>query len=1333
MSDSLLDEACSVESLVGRVADEFLQRQQRGERPDVQEYLDRYPEAAELLRKVLASLQVLELSAAEAGAGAAAGDEAPQALGDFRIVREVGRGGMGVVYEAVQLSLGRRVALKVLPFASTLDAKQLQRFKNEAQAAAHLHHQHIVPVYATGCERGVHYYAMQFIEGQTLAAVIADLRRLAGAKEEPAVAPRPAPAPAADVEVCSAGEATGPYADDSSAARRGATSTAPDTPGQAVVASSTPQASRSPAYFRTVATLGVQAGLALEHAHQLGVVHRDIKPANLLVDRRGDLWVTDFGLAHCQSQAGLTLTGDLVGTLRYMSPEQALAKRVLIDHRTDVYSLGVTLYELLTLEPAFAGRDRQELLRQIAFEEPVPPRRLNKAVPPELETIVAKATEKNPEERYATAQELADDLGRWLKDEPIRARRATLAGRARKWFRRHPAVGWSAAVILAVTAVVSAASTLRVTQEIGRKEAALEQATEQKTIALHKEAEAERAARDAQAVTDFLIDVLGASAPERALGRNLTVAEVLANAEATIDRAFPDQPLTEATLRHTIGSTYSLLGQYDKAERHLRQAGDVRTRLLGAEHRDTLRSRNNLAVVLLEWGKLPEARRILDETLERRTRRFGPDDADTLQSVSGLANVLVEQGHYREARRLREQVVERLTALKGPEHPDTLTAKGALADVFADLGHLREAAEIQEQILAQSRRRRGPRHPDTLLAMYNTGKLLISRGRLADARQRLAATLALDRQVHGPEHRDTLGTMTALADALMRLGRFKETRDLLDQAIPVQRRLLGDTHPVTMEAQNILASVLHHQARWSEERKLRETMVKLREDNFGPEHPGTLRMQSNLAELLWEQGLQQEAVKRLRAVVDVRRRVLGPDHPATLLATNRLAAKLWRQGQLAEAARMLDETVRRFKEQLGPDQQDTLAALMNRGNVYVAQRRFAEARKLFEEVVQRRQATLGPEHPDTLDAMSDLASALMDLGRPDEALARHQRVLALRQKVQGPEHPATLVAMHNVAVVLAHLAAGNRDRWDDVRQRAERVLDLRRRVLGREHPETLATLELLAQALFYLGKADESRRRYEEAVEGLTRVVGPEHPDTLAAMANLSVLLIVQHQFEEARRLRAIVFEVRQRTLAPEHPLTTQAAVQLAESLNAVARYVLRGSGKLAETEQTLRQALALLEPRLTRFPRHAVLAQYTAQVSHNLARCLLVRPGGKSRAVPEALRLAKRASELDGREGTYWNTLGVAYYRASQWPAALAALEKGVSLAQPPDSYDWFWLAMAHWRLGHKDEARRWYDRAVAWMEQNAPRNEVLHDFQVEAAELLGIKGMPKRPATRT
>jgi WD40 repeat protein/serine/threonine protein kinase len=474
----------SAEDGLVAIIEELTTRLQAGERVDVEPYIRAHPEQAERLRNVVPALGVL----AELGQ-APLPEEAPETtsqsllgeLGDFRILREVGRGGMGVVYEAEQVSLGRRVALKVLPFASTLDAKQLQRFKNEAQAAAHLHHQNIVPVHATGCERGVHYYAMQFIDGHTLAAMIAELRRLAG--REAAESSRPA-GPAADLAsemACgrwaparrgaAVGQLTGPYPGPAEPPAAPANDTGPQAATDSTLRSTT-----EPAYFRSVAQLGIEAAEALEHAHLMEVIHRDIKPGNLLMDGRGKLWVTDFGLAHCQSQAGLTMTGDLVGTLRYMSPEQALAKRVAVDQRTDVYSLGATLYELLALEPAFRGSDRQELLRQIAFEDPRPLRQNNKAVPAELDTIVRKAMEKSPADRYATAQELADDLRRFLDDRPIRARRPTLLQVARKWARRHRGValtaGFAGLLVLALAIVGLGVNNVLLRREEARTQAA---------------------------------------------------------------------------------------------------------------------------------------------------------------------------------------------------------------------------------------------------------------------------------------------------------------------------------------------------------------------------------------------------------------------------------------------------------------------------------------------------------------------------------------------------------------------------------------------------------------------------------------------------------------------------------------------------------------------------------------------------------------------------------------------------------------------------------------------------------------------------------------------
>jgi serine/threonine protein kinase len=463
-TDASLDDKDEDPRLI-RATKEYLAELEAGRRPRRGEFLARFPDLAEALTPYLDALDMVHSSAPllrPAARKPVAEEPLPvEPLGDFRIEREIGRGGMGVVYEAVQMSLGRRVALKVLPFAAALDAKQLQRFKNEAQAAAHLHHTNIVPVYAVGCERGVHFYAMQLIEGQNLADLIAHLR------------PRPT------------AEDRGSRIDDQGSkktrttprsrapegliALHGLPPTGPPEAPPIVHAPattmhgpaaqlSTQRASGSAGFYRTAVRLAIQAAEALEHAHQLGVIHRDIKPANLLVDDRGNLWVTDFGLAQFHNRGNLTRTGDLLGTLRYMSPEQAAGEGATLDPRTDVYSLGATLYELLTLEPLFGGNDHARLLRQILSEEPRPLRAVERSVPAELETIVLKAVSKNPADRYATAQEFADDLRRFLENKPIRARRPTPIQRLRKWTQRHPYFVATAVVLLLLVAVGSLVS-----------------------------------------------------------------------------------------------------------------------------------------------------------------------------------------------------------------------------------------------------------------------------------------------------------------------------------------------------------------------------------------------------------------------------------------------------------------------------------------------------------------------------------------------------------------------------------------------------------------------------------------------------------------------------------------------------------------------------------------------------------------------------------------------------------------------------------------------------------------------------------------------------------
>lgn len=434
------------------VLDEYMSElESTGLPPDVERLAVEHPDLAEELRSYADSLQVLHqmttgLRPESAQPQASAATGRAKRLGDYEILREVGRGGMGVVYEARQLSLNRLVALKVLPFAAMLDERQIARFRTEAQAAAQLHHPNIVPVHAVGQERGVHYFAMQFIAGQSLEHAIDELRGYA-MPTDPTISYSRA---SAAVKVAERERDT---AIDS--------------------AFSTRVSTHSRTYCHSVARLMLQAADAVDHAHQLGVIHRDVKPSNLLLDRSGKLWITDFGLARIQSDSGVTISGDIVGTIRYMSPEQAAGNSALVDARTDVYALGATLYELLTLRPAHVGSGRQEILRQIEAVEPASPRSLNPAVPFDLETITLRALAKARDERYPTARALAEDLRRFLNGEPTEARRPTPIDRAAKWALRHRKIVALAATFLVVLTCVSATSALMIAQGERRTKDAL--------------------------------------------------------------------------------------------------------------------------------------------------------------------------------------------------------------------------------------------------------------------------------------------------------------------------------------------------------------------------------------------------------------------------------------------------------------------------------------------------------------------------------------------------------------------------------------------------------------------------------------------------------------------------------------------------------------------------------------------------------------------------------------------------------------------------------------------------------------------------------------------
>jgi tetratricopeptide (TPR) repeat protein len=996
---------------MAQALEDYLAAAAAGTAPPPEQFLARYPELAEDLDACLAALHFIG-RAAQGPRSVAAGlaeveppDQVVGQLGDFRILREVGRGGMGVVYEAEQVSLGRRVALKVLPFAATMDPRQLQRFHNEARAAASLDHPHIVHVHAVGCERAVHFYAMQFIEGQTLAALIADLRQAGGQPvhtEAPSTTPHVAGQPA-------------PWAE-----------TAPR------AADSTDRGPRDRAHFRRVAEWGIQAAEALDHAHALGIVHRDIKPANLLLDGRGGLWVTDFGLAQVQSDARLTITGDLVGTLRYMSPEQALAKRVVIDHQTDVYSLGATLYELLTLEPAFSGTDRQELLRQIAFEEPVRPRRVNKVIPAELETIVLKAMEKNPQERYATAAELAEDLRHFLADQPIRARRPSSVQRLRKWARRHRAVVATAALGLLLALAVVAGSF----GWVARDQAARQANAERPVEAVIGQAESrlkERKFHEALSEALRAQVLLAQTGGHPRLGPE--VEELLKDLHMLVD-------LQEIRLNWSAPGKD---GSFDHAGTDQRFREDFRDYGIDVEALPVdvaaarIRGRRikvELAVGLDNWA--------LAQVLSRKGNGRG------LLAVARAADSDERRDHLRDV--LEGKGAGALGELTRLENIDALPSSALTAAALyllaekSDLAQvvplLRQAQQSQpddfwlNHCLAFALDRIQPPQLDEAITFYRVAVALQPKS--PGAHYTLGTTLSrkgrLDEAV--TELRKAIDLKPDFARAYVSLGFTLRAKKKYGEAEAASRKAI-ESNASDAEAYNLLGIVLAEQKKFVEAEADFRKAIELKTNSA--------QAYSNLGRALLSRGLAEQAIVELKKALH-----LEPNDAETHASL----------GEALKDRRRLDEAMAEWHEAIQLNK-DHFGAHTNLGVALFLKDRLDEAVVHFREAIRIE--------PDNAEAHRNLGFALRKQHRLDEAIVAFREAIRLK--------PDYVAAYNDLSSALT--AKGLTD---------EAILALKEAI--RLKPDDGGTHYNLGRILKDKGRLDEARVEYLETIR-----LWPDFPD----------------------------------------------------------------------------------------------------------------------------------------------------------------------------------------------------------------------------------------------
>jgi serine/threonine protein kinase len=773
------------------ILDRYMRAQEQGLPLDQETLLAEHPDLADALRIYLRSLA--ELHDVAAGFGRAADDlvdapkQEPGRLGDFELLREIGRGGMGVVYEARQISLNRRVAVKLLPFAAVLSAKQIARFKHEAQAAAHVQHPNIVPVFAIGMERGVHYYAMQYIDGQPLDRAIAELRRGLGL-----------PSP---LSLLSSGK-------------------------------------NRQEFFETVARLGIQAAEALHAAHEYGVVHRDVKPSNLLLEPEGKIWVTDFGLARFQRSQTLTRTGDLVGTMKYMSPEQAAGRPELVDHRTDIYSLGATLYELLCLQPAFKEQDGPALLKKIERCEPPRPREVRRDIPADLENIILKAMAKDRVDRYASAEQLAADLKCFLAGKPTQARPLSRLDRGIKWSWRHRRSVAAGLTLLAVAVIGLSITAL----QFGR----------QKSRAEKNVVRADRYLNDAR----LMLDRFGVQLAERLeeLPGAEDVRRELLQETCEYYQHFVQEASGDPALRGDLAVAYGKLagllsgmGSYAEGLSAQRKCVDLFRELATDEptnvdyQRGFALSQNNLALLLAQQEQPEAAKTEYAAAIERQRRlaaRFPEDAAIASDLAASLGNLGLLQNELRSVNEARVAFEEAIEALEKHDRQNRrlATAHNNLAATYVS-SQPERAAALHERAL----------------------QLLEETARETPSDRMLSRELAL--------------TLSNLGSAWSRTTSPEKALPCYERAIKIQTKLVS-LSPATISYQRDLAvshnnlGLLHSRIGRKEQAEQEfEQAIKL-QATIVLRRPQDAALQSSLAGIYHNFGIVLESSSRLHSAAE---------------------------------------------------------------------------------------------------------------------------------------------------------------------------------------------------------------------------------------------------------------------------------------------------------------------------------------------------------------------------------------------------------------------------------------------------------------------------------
>jgi tetratricopeptide (TPR) repeat protein len=976
-------------------------------------------------------------------------------IGRYKLVEVLGEGGYGTVYLAEQEEpVRRQVALKVIKLG--MDTKQvIARFEAERQALALMDHPNIAKVFDAGATAsGRPFFVMELVRG----------------------------VPITD------------YCD---------------------------RSNLSPVERLD---LFIQVCQAIQHAHQKGIIHRDIKPSNILVaeqDGKAVPKVIDFGIAKATAgqalggQTLLTAFEQFIGTPAYMSPEQAQAEGQDIDTRSDIYSLGVLLYELLTGRLPFGVKGLLEAgvneMRRIIGEEAPPkpstrlstlgaedlstvakrrcvePVKLIQLVRGDLDWIVMRCLEKERGRRYGTAESLAEDLRRHLRHEPVEAAAPRLGYRMGKFVRRHRAA----------LATVGAFVLLLMTGA---------------AVSIWQAVRAGRAEQEKRAVVGFLADMFKSASPEQAQGRDTTlVREILNKATARVEVEWRNRPLFVASLQSVLGSVYIDLGEYGTAEPLLSKALATRECLLGKDHRDTLESVHNMGCLLYAKGNYAGAEAIFRRTLKAGERTLGRDHPDTLARVNDLAVTLKAEADYAGAEPLFRRALEARERTLGKQDPETLRSVNDLAGLLQYKGDYAAAEPLFRRALETRERTLGKDHPDTIRSLNDLATLLQDKSDYAAAEPLLRRALEASERTLGRDHPDTMIRVNNLAMMLMAKNDYAAAEPLLHRALETRERTLGKDHPDTLVSVNSLALLLLDKSDYAGAEPLFRRALETRERTLGKDHPDTLTSVQNLAFLLGEEGDYMQAEALYSRALEGQERTLGKEHPLTLVTVDNLAYSAFLKGDYVGAEALFRRVVEARERTLGKEHIDALRSVNGLASVLLEEGDYAAAEPLCRRALEASERTLGREHSVTLLCVNGQALLLKAGGDYAGAELLFQRALETRERTKGKEHPLTLATVNDFGGSL--LAKGDYARAETMFRRA---LTSREKVLGDQHPALASTLQGLAGCLSAQAKLAEAEGFYRQSLALYRKIGNPKHPRIPVVLRDLTEVLKKQGKLAEA-------------------------------------------------------------------------------------------------------------------------------------------------------------------------------------------------------------------------